>query len=38
VDDRWIYAVLPFITIVALGVGFAVVFREGGGGRGGGAL
>jgi hypothetical protein len=28
VDDRWIYAVLPFITIVALGVGFAVVFRQ----------
>jgi hypothetical protein len=28
VDDRWVYAVLPFITIVALGVGFAVVFRQ----------
>ena len=27
-DDRWVYAVLPFITIVALGVGFAVVFRQ----------
>ena len=27
-NERGVYAVLPFITIVALGVGFAVVFRQ----------
>jgi hypothetical protein len=28
VNDRWVYAALPFITIVALGAGFFVVFRQ----------
>ena len=27
-NDRWVYAALPFITIVALGAGFFVVFRQ----------
>jgi len=27
-DQPWIYAVLPFITIAALGAGFLVVFRQ----------
>jgi hypothetical protein len=28
VNDRWVYAALPFITTVALGAGFFVVFRQ----------
>jgi len=28
VNDRWVYAALPFITIAALGAGFVVVFRQ----------
>jgi hypothetical protein len=28
VNDRWVYAALPFITVIALGAGFLVLFRQ----------